>query len=496
MTDLRAGVPILAGPRRPALVAIAAVGATVAWGLAVLPFESRAPRPAGLALFVLIAVVVIDRLPPHHPHARFGFGNGLTLVRAGGAVVFMALALEPGLLVGRLAWAALAGAALLLALDGIDGLVARQEGRASAFGARFDMEVDALLILALSVAAAGLGKAGPWVVVARADPLRLRARRLDRPGAGPAAAALAAAPARLRLAGRRPRPPSRPARRAASVLRPGGRGLRRPPRVVRRRRRLAGTAPTMTGDLRRWGGLARSLVIYRARPWKIARLARLYGGFVAPGDLAFDIGAHAGNRTRALLRAGARVVALEPQRMFHDFLARDLPREVTLLPLAAGAVPGTAELAVSRLHPTVSSLASGFPARMRAAPGFAGVRWDATETVEVTTLDALIAAHGLPRFIKIDVEGAEAEVLAGLGQPVDLAGLRGPRRGPRGRRRLPRPAGRPRRLRLQPRAGRGAPPSRSTAGSTPTRSARELRRRAGDGRAGDVYARRQGGGGA
>jgi phosphatidylglycerophosphate synthase len=164
MTDLRAGVPILAGPRRPALVAIAAVGATVAWGLAVLPFESRAPRPAGLALFVLIAVVVIDRLPPHHPHARFGFGNGLTLVRAGGAVVFMALALEPGLLVGRLAWAALAGVALLLALDGIDGLVARQEGRASAFGARFDMEVDALLILALSVAAAGLGKAGPWVV--------------------------------------------------------------------------------------------------------------------------------------------------------------------------------------------------------------------------------------------------------------------------------------------------------------------------------------------
>jgi FkbM family methyltransferase len=174
----------------------------------------------------------------------------------------------------------------------------------------------------------------------------------------------------------------------------------------------------MSDRLRVWAGVARSLAIYRARPWRIGRLAAFYRGLIAPGDLAFDIGAHAGNRTRALLRAGARVVALEPQAAFHALLARDLPEGVVLLKAAAGPAPGRAELAVSRLHPTVTSLAPGFAERMRAAPGFSHVQWDATETVEVTTLDALIATHGRPRLVKIDVEGFEDAVLRGLSTPV------------------------------------------------------------------------------
>ena len=174
----------------------------------------------------------------------------------------------------------------------------------------------------------------------------------------------------------------------------------------------------MSPDPRALAGLARSLVIYRARPWRAAALARFYRGLVGPGDLAFDIGAHVGNRSRALVAAGARVVALEPQALFHRFLARDLPPGVTLLRAAAGRAEGEARLAVSRLHPTVSSLAEGFADRMAGVPGFGRVRWDGAETVPVTTLDALIAAHGRPRFVKIDVEGHEAEVLAGLSVPL------------------------------------------------------------------------------
>ena len=68
------------------------------------------------------------------------------------------------LAVPGIAWAAFAGTAMLLALDGVDGAAARREGLASAYGARFDLEVDAALILVLSALAHGLGKAGPWVL--------------------------------------------------------------------------------------------------------------------------------------------------------------------------------------------------------------------------------------------------------------------------------------------------------------------------------------------
>ena len=51
------------------------------------------------------------------------------------------------------------------------------------------------------------------------------------------------------------------------------------------------------------------------------------------------------------------------------------------------------------------------------------MRWGAPLEVPVTTLDALIERHGLPRFCKIDVEGFEAEILRGLSQPIPLLSL-------------------------------------------------------------------------
>jgi FkbM family methyltransferase len=149
-------------------------------------------------------------------------------------------------------------------------------------------------------------------------------------------------------------------------------------------------------------------------------MRRLYGIFLGPGDLAFDVGAHVGSRERAWRRLDARVVAIEPQpdclRILRLFFGRD--SRVTILPVAVGAKPGRARMALSSATPTVSSMSPDWVGSVTSDRSFARVRWDRSVDVEVTTLDELVARYGEPTFCKIDVEGFELEVLEGLSRPL------------------------------------------------------------------------------
>lgn len=179
-------------------------------------------------------------------------------------------------------------------------------------------------------------------------------------------------------------------------------------------------SPSGLARFRRFLGTLRSLCIYW-RPGRQRGLQRFYSQFMAAGDLVFDLGAHVGDRSAAFARLGARVVALEPQPQLLPVLRRAVrgAGDVTVIASAVGASPGEARLRLCSANPTVSSLSADWMSTVtRSNPGFSRVSWDDDVTVPVTTLDALIADHGVPAFCKIDVEGFESAVLAGLTQPV------------------------------------------------------------------------------
>lgn len=148
------------------------VGAALAGTAAAVAGASPVAAPflvATLLVYAGVAVVIVQTVEGRHPHPRFGAANLATLTRLGIAAIFAGIVVE-GLLdrsriTPGIAWTCAALLLVALVLDGVDGRLARRQAMASRFGARFDMEVDALTILLLSILAILLGKAGGWVVL-------------------------------------------------------------------------------------------------------------------------------------------------------------------------------------------------------------------------------------------------------------------------------------------------------------------------------------------
>jgi FkbM family methyltransferase len=141
--------------------------------------------------------------------------------------------------------------------------------------------------------------------------------------------------------------------------------------------------------------------------------------------LVFDIGAHRGRTTAAFRKLGARVVAVEPDERSRRHLARrygDPKSAVTIVGMAASDTERRDTLWVAKAGAGINTLSEKWVATLRGNPGKLGLRCDfpGKQPVSTTTLDALIEAHGLPHYIKIDVEGHEPAVLRGLSRPVPV----------------------------------------------------------------------------
>jgi FkbM family methyltransferase len=133
--------------------------------------------------------------------------------------------------------------------------------------------------------------------------------------------------------------------------------------------------------------------------------------WLAPGDYVLDIGSNIGTFASDVIAAGYRVVLVEPNPKLVSVLRTKFTDSsvATIVPLGVGSNKGEMYLSICDEADTLSTFAEHWKSGR-----FSNYSWTERVRVSITTIDDLIEVFGTPRYIKIDVEGFELEVVSGL----------------------------------------------------------------------------------
>lgn len=149
------------------------------------------------------------------------------------------------------------------------------------------------------------------------------------------------------------------------------------------------------------------------------KLVSFYKNILNENDIVFDVGANIGKKTYVFSLLCRQVIAIEPQpfciRILHQRFDK-YSNLIKICPLAISPQQEQASLYIATQH-TMSSMSPDFIHHVQSTWSFSP-RWRKKITVKTTTLDALIENYGYPKYIKMDVEGYEENVLKTLSVPV------------------------------------------------------------------------------
>lgn len=140
-----------------------------------------------------------------------------------------------------------------------------------------------------------------------------------------------------------------------------------------------------------------------------------YSRFINSQDLVFDIGANCGNRTSVFLSIGAEVIAIEPNPKLANYLSRKFGTKATIVPKAVGNKNGSIDLYINDTD-VLSTTSQKWINAVKESSRFGDLVNNFSNKVEVemTTLNDLTNIYKTPKFVKIDVEGVEIDVVKNI----------------------------------------------------------------------------------
>lgn len=136
------------------------------------------------------------------------------------------------------------------------------------------------------------------------------------------------------------------------------------------------------------------------------------------GDLVFDVGANVGKNTDIYLQNKCKVICVDPQPSCINILNTKFSNnwDVKIEQVGLSSKEDILDFYICSTADSISTCSKDWINKGRFS--YRNFNWDQKIKVPVTTLDNLIKKYGKPKFIKIDVEGFEFEVLKGLTTPV------------------------------------------------------------------------------